>query len=503
VRVGEEAFGRFRVEALIGRQRSTTAFAATTIAGGEPVVLTTAARSRPDEARSVARALDPFVTLHLSRFARVVAAGVDGPTAWAASVRPEGTSLRAHLTTVRRVDVGQAIELAVAVLAALEDLHEAGHAHLSLRPEGIFFSEAGLAGTLTIAELELARLSLGAPLIVPTLAPEQLDAALGEAGPRADLFAVGAIVYELISGVPPFAGTSAALAASIATDTHEPLSARRAGIPPALDRALDRALAKDPAKRFASARELAQALGATRAPARAATARVGEAPSAMTPRGGVPIEERPPDDEVSWSAGAAEGGAGKSSHAKARTRTGAPRFSGALASQQIAYVRRAYGASTVDRAIAALAPEDRDEISAAAPAAWIRVDAFERFHVSLANVLGRPVEQTHPEISKNGGKSTFQSLWRVLLRIGGASFIMSRAPVVYAKTYDTGVIESRDIGESGGSFVLIGWPDVPEFVLRGLRAGMSSALEAVGRTGVELTSHRNTEGATFRARWDR
>lgn len=502
MRPGEEVFGRFRIDALVGRQRSGQTFAATMLATGEPVVLSTTMRTGHEDAQRVARAVEALVPIHISKIARVIAGGVEGSTSWAASVRPSGTTLRSHLTTVRRLDPPAAIEIVLSLLAALEDLHAKGHAHLSVRPDAIYFPRA-VGPDLVLTELESARLAAGAPVVTPTLAPEQLGSGLGVPGPRADLFAVAALLYEMIAGVPPFGGTSAALAASIATDEPEPLSARRAGIHASLDRALERALAKDPSKRFADAAELAIALGATRTAPRPASARLGDAPSTMTPRGGVPFGERPADDEVAWSAGATEGGTGKSSHAATRTRQGAPRFSGALASQQIAYVRRTYGSATIDRALAALSPEDRDEVAAAAPVSWIRVDTFERFHVALAKALGRPVEETHPEISRNGGKSTFQSLWRVLLRIGGASFIMSRAPVVYSKTYDTGVIESRDIGPAGGSFVLLGWPDVPEFVLRGLRAGMSSALEAVGRTGVELTSHRNADGATFRARWDK
>ena len=98
---------------------------------------------------------------------------------------------------------------------------------------------------------------------------------------------------------------------------------------------------------------------------------------------------------------------------------------------------------------------------------------------------------------------TFATLWRMLLRVGGPRFVMTRAPVVYAKTYDTGAMESGEVGESGGRFVLRGWPEVPEFVLRGLRAGMTVALENVGRSGVRIDSTRTADGAVFTASWCR
>ena len=80
---------------------------------------------------------------------------------------------------------------------------------------------------------------------------------------------------------------------------------------------------------------------------------------------------------------------------------------------------------------------------------------------------------------------------------------MTRAPVVYSKTYDTGVMTSQSVTETGGTFALTGWPAVPEFVLRGLRAGITVALENVGRVNVHLDSQRTADGALFTASWDR
>ena len=93
----------------------------------------------------------------------------------------------------------------------------------------------------------------------PYLAPEQIAGTDADAG--TDIFAFGAVLYEMLTGRPAFEGkTSPILAAAIQTVDPEPVSKLRPETPPALDYAVRRCLAKDPKQRFRTARDLTKHL---------------------------------------------------------------------------------------------------------------------------------------------------------------------------------------------------------------------------------------------------
>ena len=78
---------------------------------------------------------------------------------------------------------------------------------------------------------------------------------------RADLYSLGAVLYEMLSGEPPFTGPQPhAVLMRTLTETPVPITTKRDGLPPEVGVLLDRLLAKDPAARYASAAEVAEAL---------------------------------------------------------------------------------------------------------------------------------------------------------------------------------------------------------------------------------------------------
>ena len=156
--------------------------------------------------------------------------------------------------------------LALEVLGALGAAHAAGLVHRDVKPANILLTADGRA---KVADFGIAKSVQDAPtgdltatgqlLGTPAyLAPERLDGR--PASPRSDLWSLGVVLYEALTGARPFAGdTPLATAQAAATGAHRPLAELRPDVDPALAAAVERAMGVDPAARFASAAEMAEA----------------------------------------------------------------------------------------------------------------------------------------------------------------------------------------------------------------------------------------------------
>jgi serine/threonine protein kinase len=151
---------------------------------------------------------------------------------------------------------------------AMQEAHTKGVIHRDLKPANIMITprkqpvimDFGLARRTDIEDLHLTQsgMLMGTPAYMP---PEQLNSDTKAMGPGTDIYALGVILYELLSGKPPFQGPLGELMTRIMTETPPPLVRSRADLPPALDAICAKALAKKPADRFASMAEFAAALG--------------------------------------------------------------------------------------------------------------------------------------------------------------------------------------------------------------------------------------------------
>jgi serine/threonine protein kinase len=179
----------------------------------------------------------------------------------------EGESLYARLERERQLPIAEALQITHDVAGALGYAHSRGVLHRDVKPENILLA----GGRALVADFGLAR-AIGAAdyrrltatgVIVGTayyMSPEQLreDRDLDQ---RADIYSLGCILYEMLTGGPPFTGRSLTEVATRILRAPVPsASGIRAGVPAAVDAALVRALAKSAAGRFASMREFAASL---------------------------------------------------------------------------------------------------------------------------------------------------------------------------------------------------------------------------------------------------
>jgi len=182
----------------------------------------------------------------------------------------EGETLQARLAREQRLDAREAISLGIMVCRGLEAAHAAGVIHRDLKPANLFLSR-GRTTTIKILDFGLANTGPeplqseeGEIAIVGTpeyMAPEQAHP--GEIDGRADLYALGCVLYELCTGRLPFAAsTPVALAELKGRAWPEPMRerARALDLPSSLDQVLMKVLSPRPVDRYGSARDLRRAL---------------------------------------------------------------------------------------------------------------------------------------------------------------------------------------------------------------------------------------------------
>ncbi len=180
----------------------------------------------------------------------------------------QGPTLRERLDADGCPPHERAFEIAAVLAEALHSAHEAGIVHRDMKPGNVLVCDAdeqvkiadfGVA-RLRTSELTRTGMTLGSPAY---MSPEHITT--GQVDARSDLFSLAVILYEMLCGERPFHGEElAALAYSIVHENPIPVTKRVDGLPPAMDEFFDRALAKDPAERFADGAEFAAALRAAR-----------------------------------------------------------------------------------------------------------------------------------------------------------------------------------------------------------------------------------------------
>lgn len=181
-----------------------------------------------------------------------------------------GPSLAEVLQREGRLSLARLLPVACDIAAALEAAHRRGIIHRDIKPGNVLFdgqgrallSDFGIAKSLDAPALTESSVIVGTP---DYLAPEQIDPRLAPGGQldhRADIYALGVLLYRALTGRRPFDG--AAQTVLLAHLQQEPLppSALAPELPPKLDRVLLRAMAKDPQQRYNSAAELVAALSA-------------------------------------------------------------------------------------------------------------------------------------------------------------------------------------------------------------------------------------------------
>jgi serine/threonine-protein kinase len=179
----------------------------------------------------------------------------------------DGESLRDALDRERQFPVDESIRIAIAIASALDYAHKRGVIHRDLKPENILLQSrqpmvADFGIALAVSRAGGARitqtgLSLGTPQY---MSPEQATGDRVIDG-RTDIYSLGAVLYEMLTGDPPHLGNTAqAIIAKVLTERPPRVRLARDTVPEYVEAAIERSLAKLPADRFATAHDFAEAL---------------------------------------------------------------------------------------------------------------------------------------------------------------------------------------------------------------------------------------------------
>jgi serine/threonine-protein kinase len=280
LRTGQVLAGKYRVERVVGVGGMGVVVAARNIHLDAPVALKFMTREAVSHHALVSRFLrEARATARLrgEHVIRVSDVGeLDSGAPYMVMEHLQGQDLGALLASLGPPPIASAVEYAIQACEGLDEAHRAGIVHRDIKPSNLFLTRRP-NGTPCIKILDFGisksvrmlhasesmnatsdHAVFGTPLY---MAPEQMRAAR-DVDARADLWSLGASLYELLSGTVPFPAESIiALAYRIANEGAPSLRQKRPEIPDGLERIVLRCLERDPDRRFPDARSLAMALG--------------------------------------------------------------------------------------------------------------------------------------------------------------------------------------------------------------------------------------------------
>ena len=267
-----ENFGRYKILSELGRGGMGAVYLALDQQLGRKVALKIPLFREEDDAEAVERfyrEARTMATVQHANLCPVFDVGRFEKWHFLTMAFIEGQPLSSKLKTEGVLPVPQALALLKTVATAVQKAHQAGIVHRDLKPANIMLThedepvimDFGLARRRTPGEVELTHTGVvfGSPAY---MAPEQVEARHDDIGPATDIYALGVILYQMVTGRRPFEGSVASVFGQIVSLKPTPPTKVRPGLPPEIDAICMKAMSKSPLDRHASAARFAEELAA-------------------------------------------------------------------------------------------------------------------------------------------------------------------------------------------------------------------------------------------------
>ena len=275
---GQILAGKYRVERVLGSGGMGVVVAAWHLELEQRVAvkfLNPLAMERTDTAERFRREARSAAKIRSEHVARVIDIGImEGGLPYMVMEYLDGHDVSEEMSRAGLLPITSTIDIVLQAIEALAEAHAAGIVHRDLKPANLFLAnrpdgsrivkvlDFGISKSLfgtSVADMSLTRTAamIGSPLY---MSPEQMRSAR-DVDTRTDIWSLGVMLYEMITGRPPYTGDSIpALCAALLNDQPLPMQQLRADVPPSLEEAVQRCLAKDRQHRFPTVSELARAL---------------------------------------------------------------------------------------------------------------------------------------------------------------------------------------------------------------------------------------------------
>lgn len=159
------------------------------------------------------------------------------------------------------------------------------------------------------------------------------------------------------------------------------------------------------------------------------------------------------------------------------------------------------GQAALDRALATLPADAAREYSAVTALSWVPLTTLAAVIDAVAREVGREPEAFFDGIVRKTTERSFTTLFRVLLHFTTDHALITRTPIIYARTRNVGKLEATIVAPGVARLRLTEWPSIAERNARSIAIGIETVLTLSGRRNVRWTWSRSADGANFELRW--